>query len=142
VVDLIKRLGNVVHDIDSKNDEKLQRAIHVSKEEEQYVSIVREQGGWYEHGSGSSQQQTNGFFDRLKRTTSRKGKSEHVQTRIDTGTWIAKSKQAKSAIGKACAKFFHTEANPGVKADNPYFIMACKETQRWGKLVSNRYLCV
>jgi hypothetical protein len=29
--------GNAVHDIDSENDEELQRAIHVSREEAQYV---------------------------------------------------------------------------------------------------------
>jgi hypothetical protein len=75
----------------------------------------------------------------LKRSTSRKGKSEPVQTRIDTGPWTSKSKQAKSAIGKAWAKFFHTEAILSAKADNPYFVVACKETQRWGKFV---YLCL
>jgi hypothetical protein len=31
--------------------------------------------------------------------------------------------------------FFHIEAIPGAKADNSYFVVACKETQRWGKLV-------
>jgi hypothetical protein len=68
------------------------------------------------------------FFYRLKRTTSRKGRSEPIQTWIDTRPWTTKSKQAKSAIGKAWAKFFHTEAIPGAKADNPYFVVACKET--------------
>jgi hypothetical protein len=29
--------GNVVHNIDSDNDEKLQRAIHLSREEAQYT---------------------------------------------------------------------------------------------------------
>jgi hypothetical protein len=53
-----------------------------------------------------------------------------------------KSKQAKSTIGKAWSKFFHTEVIPGVKADNQYFIMACKKTQWWGKLGSHYYLCV
>jgi hypothetical protein len=46
-----------------------------------------------------------------------------------------RSKQAKIAIGKAWAKFFHTKAIPGVKADNPYFMVAVKETQRWGKQI-------
>jgi hypothetical protein len=76
------------------------------------------------------------LIDRLKRSTSRKGKSDPVQTRIDTGPWTSKSKQAKSAIGKAWAKFFHTEAISDAKADNPYFVMTCKETQRWGKFFS------
>jgi flavin-dependent dehydrogenase len=44
--------GNVVHDIDSDNDEELQCAIHVSREEVQYAWWVREQGGRYEHGVG------------------------------------------------------------------------------------------
>jgi hypothetical protein len=70
----------------------------------------------------------------LKRSSSRRGRSQPVQTRIDTGPWTTKGKQAKSAIGKAWAKFFHTETIPGAKADNPYFVVACKETQKWGKL--------
>jgi hypothetical protein len=76
----------------------------------------------------------------MKRSTSRKGKSELVQTRIDNGPWTSKSKQAKSAIGKAWAKFFHNEIIPGAKADNPHFVVACKETKRWGKL--GRHLIV
>jgi hypothetical protein len=32
-------------------------------------------------------------------------------------------------------KFFHTKAIPGVKADNPYFMVVVKETQRWSKQV-------
>jgi hypothetical protein len=46
-----------------------------------------------------------------------------------------KDKQAKTTIDKAWVKFFHTEAIPGVKADNPYFVVAVKETQRWGNQV-------
>jgi hypothetical protein len=34
--------GNVVHDIDSENDNELQRAIHVSREDEQYARRVQE----------------------------------------------------------------------------------------------------
>jgi hypothetical protein len=40
----------VVHNIDSDNDEELQRAIHLSREETQYAQRVRQQGGQYEHG--------------------------------------------------------------------------------------------
>jgi hypothetical protein len=77
--------GNVVHNIDSDNYEELQCAIHLSREEAQYAQRVRQHGGQYEHGGGSSQQQpSGGFFDKLKRSTSRKGKSELIQTRIDT----------------------------------------------------------
>jgi hypothetical protein len=48
----------------------------------------------------------------------------------------------KSAIGKAWAKFFHTEVIPDAEADNPYFFVACKETQRWGKLVATLFTYV
>jgi hypothetical protein len=44
--------GNVAHNIDSNNDEELQRAIHISREEAQYARRVRQQGGQYEHGVG------------------------------------------------------------------------------------------
>jgi hypothetical protein len=95
---------NVVHDIDSDNYEELQCAIHLSKEEAQYARRVRDQGGRYEHRGGSSQQQpSGGLFDILKRSTSRKGKSQPVQARIDTSPWTSKNKQAKSAIDKAWA---------------------------------------
>jgi hypothetical protein len=70
-------------------------------------------------------------------------KSTTVQTRIDTGPWSTKSKEAKTAIGKALVKFFHTKAIPGVKVDNRYFMVTVKETQRCGKqiLLSFIVLC-
>jgi hypothetical protein len=37
--------GNVIHDIDSY-DEELQRALHASREEEQFARAAREQGGY------------------------------------------------------------------------------------------------
>jgi hypothetical protein len=80
----------VVYNIDSNNDEELQHAIHISREEAQYAQRVKQQGGQYEHGGGSSQQQPNG--DRLKRSSSRRGRSQPVQTRIDTGPWTTKGK--------------------------------------------------
>jgi hypothetical protein len=49
--------GNVVHQVDSDNDEKLQQVLHASWEEEQYARRVRQQGGRYDHGCESSQQQ-------------------------------------------------------------------------------------
>jgi hypothetical protein len=66
-----------------------------------------------------------------------------MQTRIDTGPWSTKSKEAKTAIGKALVKVFHTKAIPGVKVDNRYFMVTVKETQRCGKqiLLSFIVLC-
>jgi hypothetical protein len=58
-----------------------------------------------------------------------------VQIRIDKGPWSTKSKQAKPATGKAWAKIFHTKAIPGVEADNPYFVVTVKETQKWGEQI-------
>jgi hypothetical protein len=52
--------GNVVHNINSDNDEKLQCAIHISREDAQYAQRIRQQCGLYKHGSGSSQQQPSG----------------------------------------------------------------------------------
>jgi hypothetical protein len=46
-----------------------------------------------------------------------------------------KSNLTKTSIGKAWAKIFHTKATPGVKANNPYFMVAVKETQRWGNKI-------
>jgi hypothetical protein len=83
--------GNVVHNIDWDNDEELQCAIHLSREEAQYAQRVRQYGGQYEHGGGFSQQQPNGgLYDRLKRSTSRRETSQPVQTRIDTSPWTTK----------------------------------------------------
>jgi hypothetical protein len=47
--------GYVVHNIESDNDDELQRAIQLSREEVQYAQRVWQQGGQYEHGGGSSQ---------------------------------------------------------------------------------------
>jgi hypothetical protein len=103
---------------------------------------VRQERGGYEHGGGSSQQQ-GGLLGRLRRSSSQRVKSTTVQTRIDTGPWSTKSKEAKTAIGKALVKVFHTKAIPGVKVDNRYFMVTVKETQRCGKqiLLSFIVLC-
>jgi hypothetical protein len=75
------------------------------------------------------------LLGRLRRSSSQRAKNTPVQTRIGTGPWSTKRKHAKTAIGKAWAKFFHTEAIPSVKVDNPYFVVMVKETQRWGKQI-------
>jgi hypothetical protein len=56
-----------------------------------------------------------------------------TQPRIDTGKWTQKGKNAKEAIGKAWGNFFHIVGIPGRQADNPYFVSAIRETQKWGK---------
>jgi hypothetical protein len=64
----------------------------------------------------------------LKRSTSHKEKGTPTQTRVDTGSWTVMSKIFKTAIGKAWAKKKHTEGILCVEVDNPYFVMACRET--------------
>jgi hypothetical protein len=61
------------------------------------------------------------------------GRRGMMQPRIDTGSWTQKGKNAKEAIGKAWSKFFHIAGVRGRQADNPYFVSAVKETQKWGK---------
>jgi hypothetical protein len=39
---------------------------------------------------------------------------------------VNEGKQTKATNGKAWAKIFHTETIPGIKADNPYFVIAVK----------------
>jgi hypothetical protein len=66
--------GNMGRNIDSNNDDELQHTIHLSREKAQYAQRVQHQDGQYEHGGGSSQQHpSGGLFDRLMRSTSRKG---------------------------------------------------------------------
>jgi hypothetical protein len=92
--------GNVVHDIDS-DDEELQHALHASREEEQFAGVVRERGGGrYEH-TVVHLNNKGGLLGRLTRSSSQRVKNTPTQTRIDMGPWSTKSKQAKIAIGKA-----------------------------------------
>ena len=56
-----------------------------------------------------------------------------TQPRIDTGSWTQKVRNAKEAFGKAWSKFFHIAGVPGRQADNPFFVSAVRETQKWGK---------
>jgi hypothetical protein len=73
------------------------------------------------------------------------GRSGMKQTRIDTGSWTQKGKNARESIGKAWSKFFHTAGVPGRQADSPYFVSAVRETQKWGEfsfiVVSHVYTC-
>jgi hypothetical protein len=65
----------------------------------------------------------------ILKSTSHKEKTPLPQTRIDTGSWTAKSKTGKIAIGKAWVNNFHIEIILSVKVDNPYFVIAYKETE-------------
>jgi hypothetical protein len=67
------------------------------------------------------------------------GRSGMMQPRIDTGSWTQKGKNAKEAIGKTWSKFFHIAGVPGRQADNPYFVSAVRETQKWGKV---SFICI
>jgi hypothetical protein len=62
------------------------------------------------------------------------GRRGMTQPRIDTGSWTQKGKNAKEAIGKAWSNFFHIAGVSGRHADNPYFVSALRETQKWGKV--------
>ena len=42
-------------------------------------------------------------------------------------------KNAKEAIGIVWIKIFHIAGVAGRQADNPYFVNAVRETQKWGK---------
>ena len=56
-----------------------------------------------------------------------------TQLRVDT---MLQGGDAKARLGKALAKWFHSDDIPGRKADNPYFIAAIKLAQQLGEGVS------
>jgi hypothetical protein len=134
----------------AEDDEEaqLERAIHLSRAEELYRQGVEQRGGAYEHGGGSGSTRENPLQRMLRRSGSRRdtpvvvedynlaagGRRGMTQPRIDTGSWTQKGKNAKEAIGKAWSKFFHIAGVPGRQADNPYFVSAVRETQKWGKV--------
>ena len=49
---------------------------------------------------------------------------------IQDVTWSAKGKNAKTAIGLAWSKFFHTSGIPSRRADHAFFVAAVKETHK------------
>jgi hypothetical protein len=125
---------------------ELERALHQSRAEEEFRRGVQQRGGAYEHGGGSSSgsRQGNPLQRMLRRSSSARqtpGVTDYnlasargmTQPRIDTGPWTKKGKNAKEAIGRAWSKFFHIAGVPGRQADNPYFVSAVRETQKWGK---------
>jgi hypothetical protein len=130
-----------------EEEAQLQRAIHLSRAEELYRHGVEQRGGANEHG-GSGSTRENPLQRMLRRSGSRRdtpvvvedynlaagGRRGMTQPRIDTGSWTQNGKNAKEAIGKAWSKFFHIAGVPGRQADNPYFVSAIRETQKWGKV--------
>jgi hypothetical protein len=102
-------------------------------------------GERYEHGGGSGVGggggggggRVWGFFRRATSQGSRDFDAARatapVQTQIDTGPWTSKGKSAKEAIGQTWLKWFHVSGIPSRNTDNPYFILAVKQTQQWGK---------
>jgi hypothetical protein len=122
--------------IPDDDDEELQEVLEVLRREAEYQKRAIEH---YEHGDGSGGGGGGGGGVRgiLKRATSQRERSrdfdatrvkKHVQTRIDTGLWTSKGKSAKEVIGRAWSKWFHVSGIPGRNADNPYFILAMKQT--------------
>ena len=119
---------------------------------------MEERGGTYEHGGGSGSAQpearkgrSNPITNMLRRATSHRespavrdynlaSAKAPVQPRIDTGFFTKKGKQARQAIGESWARFFFTAGIPGRNADNPYFVSAVRETQKWGTYASIKEL--
>src|SRR6266540_3470346 len=125
--------------IDLTSDDELAETIALSKAEAEFR---RRTGDRYEHGGGSGSGGGSGGIKRLLRRASsvREAPSptdvtykKSMQPRIDTGSWTAKGKSARAAIGSAWSKFFHTLGIAGRRADDPFFIAAVRETQKWGE---------
>jgi hypothetical protein len=136
---------------DDEYEAQMKEALNQSRAEYDYEQRVQQRGGNYHRGGGSGGgggSQGGNPIDRLfRRAGSRRetpvevedyhvaagGRRGMQQQRIDTGSWTQKGKNAKEAIGKAWGKFFHYVGIPGRNADNPYFVSAVRETQKWGK---------
>ncbi|CAM0146800.1 unnamed protein product [Urochloa decumbens] len=133
-------------------EEQIRRAMELSRAEAEYRRGVDERGGAYEHGGGSGSARGNPLQRMFGRVTSQRerlspavedynlasgGRRGMTHTRIDTGSWTQKGKNAKEAIGKAWSKFFHIAGVPGRQADNPYFVSAVRETQKWGEGIAS-----
>nr|XP_015645954.1 uncharacterized protein LOC107281601 [Oryza sativa Japonica Group] len=138
---------------DADEEEQMEAAIAASRQDENFRRDVEERGGTYEHGGGSGSAQpearkgrSNPITNMLRRATSHReshavrdynlaSAKAPVQPRIDTGFFTKKGKQARQAIGESWARFFFTAGIPGRNADNPYFVSAVRETQKWGESV-------
>jgi hypothetical protein len=134
---------DLTSDNEDTEEEQVQRAMAQSRDEEEFR---RRAGESYEHGGGSGSDRGGSVLKRMLRRASSTREpppsvrdynvalaKSPVQPRIDTGSWSAKGKKAKEAIGVAWSKFFHTSGIPGRRADDAFFIAAVKETQKWGE---------
>ena len=131
-------------DLETENDDHdLEAALRQSREEHEY----RERAGQrYERGGGSRSGQARGTLPSML-TRSKTQVTDRVrdynlasasgprQPRIDIGPWTEKGRGAKSKIGRAWAKFCHATGIPGKKLDDPYFMAAFMETQKYGEIV-------
>ena len=121
-------------------EEQVQRAMAQSRDEEEFR---RRSGESYEHGGGSGSDRGGSVLKRMLRRASSTREpppsvrdcnvalaKAPVQPRIDTGSWIAKGKKVKEAIGLAWSKFFHTSGISGRRADDIFFVVVVKETQK------------
>ena len=134
---------------------QMQRAMDLSRAEHEYRQRVEQRGGAYERGGGSGAGGSgaaggNPLQRLLRRAGSRRetpvdvedynlaagGSRGMTQPRIDTGSWTQRGKNAKESLGKAWSKWFDIAGVPGRQADNPYFVSAVRETQKWGKFIS------
>ncbi len=136
---------------DADEEEQMEAAMEASRQEASFRRGVEQRGGTYEHGGGSGSAQSearkgrsNPIASLLRRATSHRespsvrdynlaSAKSPVQTRIDTGFFTKKGRQAREAIGESWARFFYTSGIPARNADNPYFVSAVRETQKWGK---------
>ncbi|CAN6284201.1 unnamed protein product [Urochloa humidicola] len=143
--------GNYPHE-EEDEEAQIRRAVELSKAEAEYRRGVEQRGGAYEHGGGSGSARGNPLQRMFGRAASQRerpsaavedynlasgGRRGLTQQRIDTGSWTQRGKNAKEAIGKAWAKFFHIAGMPGRQADNPYFVSAVRETQKWGENIAS-----
>ena len=112
---------------DEEDEEaQVQRAMDLSRAEAEFRRGVEQRGGAYERGEGSGSTRGNVMQRMFRRSTLQRespvvedynlaagGRRGMTQTRIDTGSWTQKGKNAKEAIGKAWSKFFHIAGVPG-----------------------------
>jgi hypothetical protein len=126
---------------------QIQDAINLSRAEVEFRQGVEGRGGTYERGGGGGSARLNPFQRMLRRAGSRRdtpvvvgdynlaagGRRGMTQTRINTGSWTQKGKNARESIEKAWFKFFHTAGVPRRQADSPYFVSRLERHRSGGE---------